>query len=340
MSKSDQLTELGRKMAVFPLMPRFSKILLNDDSHHCLPHTIVMVAALSIPDIFVPVESLANALPVEIPFCEKGTFLDKTNDAGRRHYFKAQSRFSQQAANSDALKLLAAVLAHEASVDPATLCAETFLRPKAIREVHMVRRQLTNILRADPLYANMLRPTDGPLPFPSAKQVKYLKEVVAAGFIDQVAIRADLAPIPPDQPRKPKRAAAVPYLPLFPPTAHHADEKTVYIHPSSVLSRSPLEQLPPYIVYWKLQRSANSSIVRMHPLTPISSAQLAALTFGTPLQEMGKPIKEVTMSDKDGLKRVRWVVPMLRGSAGTQGWPLPARKVVQRKTHGTWIDES
>ena len=85
----------------------------------------------------------------------------------------------------------------------------------------------------------------------------------------------------------------------------------------------------------------------MHALTDITGQQLAALAKGTPLVSYGKPIKEVkggvAMSGKEGKGEVRecWVIPYLRAEGvGGMGWPLPARRVVQRKEPGRgWVVE-
>ncbi len=325
-------------MSALPLLPRFSKILLTGHGYGCLPYTAALVAALSVPDLFVE-ESIALSALSTSAVHVSSQVENTENEVRTRAYRQAQARFAQLGGDSDALKMLAAVLAHAATSDHDAFCAENFLRPKAMREAQLLRRQLSHLLRADPTYSSMLPSTEDALPSPSSKQVKYLKQVVASGFIDQVAIRADMAPLPPDQPRKPKRAAAVPYLPLFPSSLHYEDEKAVYIHPSSQLARLSAGNVPEYIIYWKLQRSANSSKVRMHPLTPVSALQLAGLTQGTPLQDNGKPIKDVVTNDADGMKRVCWVVPTLRGTTGSQGWPLPARKAVQVKENGIWVDK-
>lgn len=80
----------------------------------------------------------------------------------------------------------------------------------------------------------------------------------------------------------------------------------------------------------------------MHALTDITGNQLAALAKGTPLLYYGKPIKEVMPKESAaGDSRECWVIPYLRaeGSGGI-GWPLPARKVVQKKVAGRgWIVE-
>jgi ATP-dependent RNA helicase DHX37/DHR1 len=102
-------------------------------------------------------------------------------------------------------------------------------------------------------------------------------------------------------------------------------------------------------VYSYLQRSAPAAVTpgkipkaRMHALTDITGGQLAALAKGTPLLHYGKPIKEVmpkTKGDGDTKIRESWVIPYLRAEGtGGIGWPLPARKVTQKKIPGRgWI---
>ena len=338
LSPTNQLTKLGQKMAALPLMPRFSKILLEGDGRGCLPYTIALVAALSVPDLFITEESAMVHIPSN-PSTDMTTEERERREARIKAYNKAHARFSRLGRDSDALKLVAAALAEAAAPSSAVFCAENFLRPKAMREVQMLRGQLCHLLRADPPRRAALPSSTGSLPAPSDKQLRYLEQIVAAGFIDQVAIRADLAPTNVEQARQSKRAINVPYLPLFPRSLHGEEERAVYIHPSSVLARASAGNLPPYVIYSRLQRSANASKVRMHPLTAVNAAQLATLTKGTTLQQDGKPIKEVITNEADGIKRVCWVVPSLRGGPGSQGWPLPARKVVQRMRNGAWVEE-
>jgi ATP-dependent RNA helicase DHX37/DHR1 len=176
--------------------------------------------------------------------------------------------------------------------------------------------------------------------------------MVASGFIDHVAIRADLTPNPPDVRRKPTRAIDVPYFALFLSHARRDDEdKAVYIHPSSPLAHLSPQECPQYIIYSYLQRAVPTvegkiPKARMRALTDITGNQLAALAKGTPLIEYGKPIKEVMPKLKSNCEkedtRECWVIPYLKaeGTVGI-GWPLPARKVTQRKMPGKggWVVE-
>lgn len=329
-------------MSDLPLVPRFSKMLLTGHAHGCLPYTLALVAALSVPDLFLPENYLDTSGEEpsndDMIFDNALRLEEDAREARMKAYHRVQTEFSQLGGKSDVMKLLAAVLDHAEAHDSESFCAKNFLRAKAMRETQLLRRQLSHLLSADPVYSSMISSNRGALRRPSEKQIKYLKQIAASGFVDQVAIRADLAPQPPQRLRKSKRAINVPYLPLFPSTHHSEEDQAVYIHSSSVLARSSAAALPEYIIYSSLQRSANSAKIRMHPLTPVSSKQLAALTRGTPLQSYGKPIKEVQTDTPDGLRRECWVIPTLRGNAGSQGWPLPAQRIFEKKVNGAWIE--
>ena len=71
---------------------------------------------------------------------------------------------------------------------------------------------------------------------------------------------------------------------------------------------------------------------RMFPLAPVEAEQLAKLANETPLLEYGKPIShKIAVLGGIPERRECWIVPSLVNEAGAMGWPLPARKVVQRK---------
>jgi len=69
----------------------------------------------------------------------------------------------------------------------------------------------------------------------------------------------------------------------------------------------------------------------MFPLTAISGLQLSALAHGTPLIEYGKPIGKTESLGGAPERRECWVIPSLIGEPGSIGWPLPAKKVIQKK---------
>ena len=53
-----QITDMGRSMALFPLSPRYSRMLIGGKQHGCLPYVIAIVSALSVGDPFLHEEAL------------------------------------------------------------------------------------------------------------------------------------------------------------------------------------------------------------------------------------------------------------------------------------------
>ncbi|KAI0977203.1 DEAH-box RNA helicase [Xylaria arbuscula] len=349
-------TSVGKTMSKLPLPPRFARILLVGHLHDCLPYTIALVAGLSVAEIFLP-ES--QAIPSEVVEdaqefrINEDLAAENARAQARRKYNEVHRNFRSLDDASDAIKLLQVVgeFAHSPSEG---WCTSRFVRFKALQETQKLRKQITTLLQKDiPAFANLA--FQERLDRPSAKQVTALKQMVAAGFIDQVAIRGDLAPVPPEMYRKPRRAIDVPYLPLEPlqtpgstTSGDTLADNAIFIHPSSNLAHYSPQELPEYVIYSGLQRSAASGPIdgpkkpkaRMLALTDATGAQLSALAKGTPLITYGKPIKEVP-SAAGASTRECWVVPYLRaeGTSG-QGWPLPVKKVTQKKVSGKgWVTE-
>lgn len=344
-----QVTDIGTTMAKFPLPPRFARILLIGHLHDCMPYTIALVAGLSVQEIFIPESVVIPAISDR----EEGTFrtqedvIAETQQArARQKYNKVHKNFRSLDDASDAIKLLQVVgeFAHDSSEQ---WCENHFVRFKALQEAQKLRKQITSLLQKDiPAFTNLTY--QDKLGRPTPKQIIALKQMVAAGFIDQVAIRGDLAPSPPEMSRKPRRAIDVPYVPLCPIDTQSQDnvDKCVYIHPSSSLSHYSPQECPEYIVYSHLQKAAQAvdavkkPRTRMIAVTDATGAQLAALAKGTPLLTYGKPIKEVKTNDP--AVRESFVVPYLRaeGGGGGQGWPLPVKKIIQKKIPGKgWVTQ-
>lgn len=349
-----QVTQVGKTMSIFPLSPRFARILLVGHLHDCLPYTVAMVSGLSASEVFLPEAQVIPQLAEkededgEKAFRTNADVMAENHQASiRRAYNLVHKNFCSLDDKSDAMKLLMAV--GEFAHDPTEAwCESHFVRYKVLKEIQQLRQQITELLRTNiPAFAGV--GFKDKLPAPTEKQVAALKQMVAAGFIDQVAIRADKAPTPLETGhRKPRRAIDVPYLPLTPlEVSPGADpsERAVYIHPASPLAHLSPGECPDYVVYAHLQRGQNSGAqgerkakTRMHALTDITGGQIAALAKGTPLVSYGKPIKEVKVSEGGKVRDVL-VVPYLRAEgSGGMGWPLPARVITQKRVMGKgWI---
>ncbi|KAF1811056.1 pre-mRNA-splicing factor ATP-dependent RNA helicase PRP43 [Eremomyces bilateralis CBS 781.70] len=351
LSTDGAVTVTGRALSAFPLSPRLGRMLYLGKNHKIVALSIALVAALAVPELFIP-QSQLNLGDEEHEFDEED---DDRIDELRKSYNASHATLSRWDRTSDAIKLLTALCASAHATDTEAWATSMFLRPKALKEASMLREQLTSIMRTQsPGAIGSYAPR---IPQPTDKEIKMLRQIVAAGYIDQVAQRGDLSPHPPELHRRPKRAIDVPYVTLLHSTDSSAgssngadandSSKYVYLHPSSVLARTAAKNLPQYIIYSRLQRSASSvpgkiPKVRMHPLTPVSGVQLTALADGTPLLEYGKPIGNIVGLPAEGGKERRecWVVPSLKGETGGNEWPLPARRVVQRREAGVgWVIE-
>ncbi|KAK4075736.1 hypothetical protein Trihar35433_2296 [Trichoderma harzianum] len=353
-SPSGQVTKVGTTMSLFPLSPRFARILLVGHLHNCLPYTIALVAGLSAAEVYLAenqaIPALAEKEDTAIRTAADVIAEDRQANV-RRLFNQVHKNFCFLDDKSDAIKLLQVVgeFAHEPTEK---WCETHFVRYKVLKEIQQLRKQITDLLRTNiPSFAALQYQEK--LDPPSPKQVSALKQMTAAGFLDQVAIRADLAPNPPEQFRKPRRAIDVPYIPLIPLVRPGSGENPcVYIHPTSSLAHVSPQECPEYIVYAFLQRATPSGALdsekkpktRMHALTDVTGGQLAGLAKGTPLISYGKPIKEVkaqALGADGATTRECWVVPYLRAeNTPGQGWPLPAQKVKQKKVAGKgWIVE-
>ncbi|CAO2648348.1 Nn.00g076150.m01.CDS01 [Neocucurbitaria sp. VM-36] len=356
LSSDGKVTKLGHELSLYPLNPRFARMVAMGVAQRLTAETIALVAALSVPELIIPENKLGLREPPKNPDpeavrTEQDNLEAEERSRLRKAYNAAQAKLNINAKQSDCIKFSNAVCAYAYEADTQRFCEDTFLNAKAMNEASQLRQQLTNIVRAH-------RPTaigayNAKLPAPSERNINLLTQICAAGFIDQIAMRADLAPVPPELPRKPKTAIDVPYLTLFSSHTDRSDDPNdnyVFLHPSSLLARTPPAKLPGYIIYSHLQRAATSTIegaktpkIRMHPLTPVTRPQIINIALNTPLLQASKPkgkIAEVPRQNGAPEKRECEVELSLVGEKGSQGWGLGVRRVVQRKEGaGRWVIE-
>ncbi|KAF2727902.1 DEAH-box RNA helicase-like protein [Polyplosphaeria fusca] len=355
LSVDGKVTKLGHELSLYPLNPRFSRMLVMGTTHNMTAETIALVASLSVPELIIPENKLGlhdNPEDSTGIRSEADNLEAEERSRLRKAYNAAQARLSINAKQSDCIKLNNAICAYAYEANPQAFCDDMFLNSKGMHETSQLRSQLTAIVRSHRPTA--IGPYSPKLPAPSEKTIDLLMQICAAGFIDHVAMRADLSSSPPNLARKPKTAIDVPYVTLF--ASQDGWSKTadptaqfVYLHPSSLLARSPVAKLPGFIIYSHLQRAAPSTIsgnkipkTRMHPLTPISRPQLVNIALGTPLLQVSKPKGKIADLDREEGKIERReceVELSLVGEKGNHGWGLGIRRVVQRKEVGRngWI---
>ncbi|VVT57765.1 uncharacterized protein SAPINGB_P005858 [Magnusiomyces paraingens] len=357
LDEKERLTSLGKSMSLFPLSPRFAKMLIIGNQFECLPYIVAIVAGLSVGDPFLQQHEVGIAPETKEDGDEDEEKQEESIEEKERkrklrtEYFKVQGRFSSLDTNSDALKLLSAIAAYGWSKSHQDFSDKHFLRYKIMEEIHKLRKQIAYIVsvntRIDSIDATTTILTAKLKP-PNATQIKAIKQIITAGFIDQIAVRADV--VATDIPLKSKtRIISFPYFTLFPSTlrksAREEVDPYVYIHPGSVLNMAGSGEVPPeYLVYNTLQLSQNSSSdkVRMKVLTNVTPKQLANVGRDTALITYSKPIGVPKYLDANMTKRECILVPRMGAAIGTGGvgWDLPPCKAIQVKNGLHWVNES
>jgi ATP-dependent RNA helicase DHX37/DHR1 len=343
------ITELGQNMSHFPMSPRFAKMLMLGNQRGCMPYVVAIVSALSVGDPFIN----ENELGVDVDE-------DEEDQDPREVEFKRQLRskfytsrqvFSKMDKFSDALRMLSAVCAFD-WIKPAKrddFLKNNFLRPKLMEEIRKLRKQVAYIVKSLTSKENVaanVTDQELKLDMPKDDQVKLLKQVIAAGFVDQVAIRADLI----DSDVKVSSntdIVNIPYISVIPTKESKEDSPYVYIHPASIICSSG--DIPPsYLVYEAITAGANNnpdSLTapkrRMRALCNITAVGLAnvgknsgMITYSKPL---GPPYAPKMLTST---KRECYVVPRYGANVGTGGvgWDLKPIKVIQNRVMGRWTN--
>ncbi|CAK5262755.1 unnamed protein product [Mycena citricolor] len=284
-AKNDgQITDLGRMMALFPLSPRFSRMLVSGQQHGCLPYIISIVSALSVGDPFLHNEHLGEN--------------DKDD---RKDFYKTQHQHSSLGNfTSDVFRILSVVGAYEFAGGGMQFCQQHFVRPKAMEEIHKLRAQISNIVQAN--FSSVDAGFDPKLKPPSDLQLKVLRQLLTAGFIDQVAVRKDRLD------KSGSGGSGAQYT-TAKGVAYRAMgiNEDVFIHPSSVLFNvSP----PEYVVFSEVVRTSRLWIKGVTAINPVWISSLANSSLCT----FSKPTK----NGKGDLV----VTPRF----GSEGWELPPVK--------------
>lgn len=143
------ITDMGRAMSLFPLSPRFSKLLVTGQQHGCLPYVVCIVSALSVGDPFIYEEALENGNNKEID--ENSEYrselkCEETN-LSRKVFYESQhvskcslsycplilcSKTHASLGNytSDLFKILSVLGAYEFVGGGQKFCSENFVRSK------------------------------------------------------------------------------------------------------------------------------------------------------------------------------------------------------------------
>lgn len=122
-----QITDVGRMMSLFPLSPRFSRMLVAGQQGGCLAYVIAIVAALSVGDPFLRDDALEQGESGD----EDHASEKEVTRLRRKAFFQAQNVHSSLGDyRSDVFKVLSVVGAYEYAGGGHKFCAEQFVRIK------------------------------------------------------------------------------------------------------------------------------------------------------------------------------------------------------------------
>lgn len=350
LTETEKITEDGKKMSLFPLSPRFAKMLLVSGEHGCMPYVVSIVSALSVGDPFLTEYEVGIA-----EIIKKDGQDDEEEDSKdqqeierirnlRSKFIKSRMRFSKLDKFSDVFKFLSVSSAWDyvPKKQREQFIASNFLRGKIMEEISKLRKQLTYIIKSNTSKESIavsVKDDDLKCEIPTDIQIKLLKQMVAAGFVDRIAVRADV--LFPEEAKITNRTQInkIPYLPVLSSISPDITENFVYIHPSSILNN--IGELPPkYIVYNTLNLSGNN-VTRLSALCDIKSTPLANVARKGMLLSYSKPItgQGLKIINLSPTERYCYVVPRFGSQKDSDlhiGWDLNPIPVHQVKEKGVW----
>ncbi|KAG9051688.1 putative ATP-dependent RNA helicase DHR1 [Tulasnella sp. UAMH 9824] len=312
-----QINDLGRAMALFPVSPRFSKILAIGKQQGCLPYVIAMVAAMSVGDPFLREEAIGidetgegalehgrreEMAPEADLIQDPEQQAKEERKAKRRAFFRSQMLHSKLGGGkSDVFKILSVIGAYEFEGGGREFCDEHF----AMEEIHKLRAQLSHIVQAN--FDGVDADFSPKMPPPTNTQLKALRQLITSGFIDRVAVRKDVADKALATGDKMRSCRNIAYRSM------EIDED-VFIHPSSVIFH---DTPPEWVVFQEVVRTSR---VYVKGITVINPAWLP--TLGPSLCTYSKPL-----GLPDSMKKLGADLKIVTPRFGPHGWPLPNIKL-------------
>ncbi|KAM6155291.1 putative ATP-dependent RNA helicase DHX37 [Rhynchocyon petersi] len=285
------ITPLGKTMAMFPVAPRYAKMLALSQQHGCLPYTITIVAAMTVRELFEELDRPAASDE------ELATLKGK-----RVRVAQMKRTWAGQGASlllGDIMVLLGAVGAWEFAGGSPQFCQVNGLRYKALMEIRRLRGQLTTTVNTVCPEANLF--VDPKMQPPSKSQVTFLRQIVAAGMGDHLARKVQSEDLLDD---KWRNAYKTPLL-----------DDPVFIHPSSVLFR----ELPEFVVY---QEIVETTKMYMKGVSAVEAQWIPVLL--SPYCQFGPPVESPSPTYCPESGRVL----CHRASVFYRvGWPLPEVQV-------------
>jgi ATP-dependent RNA helicase DHX37/DHR1 len=316
----EAITPLGRVLVKFPVAARFAKMLLLAKQLGVLEYTIAIVAGLSGHTPFV---SALDRRDKERDEEAEGEDKDDKKKAGPEDDMEKEWREADKLrrhaqwvnTDSDVLSLLRAAGAYAYAGASAQFCIDNHLHEKTMQNMLQLRQQLTRIVNK--MYAEeeedfepiSLSPR---MPPPDAETQILLRQIVAAGFLDQVANRVPPGTI--TEGSKIERNCAF-------VTASGAVHEPVYIHPHSHVFTPDASKLPAFVVYQTIQRTSRAYL---KTVTAVEPQWLTSIGRNTPLCTYSPPLAEPAPSYNTTSDEIECFV---KAYYGVHKWSLPVAKV-------------
>ncbi|KAF4128928.1 Oligonucleotide/oligosaccharide-binding (OB)-fold [Phytophthora infestans] len=306
----EAITGLGRALVKFPVAARFAKMLLLAQKLDVVEYTIAIVAGLSGHSPFIHALDRREKEKNEEENEEenKSELEDMEKEWREAEEMRKHAQWIDQ--ESDVLSLLRAAGAYAYTGGSGQFCKDNHLHEKTMQNMLKLRQQLTRIVNK--LYAEDTVELKPKMPPPDLDTQAVLRQIVAAGFLDQVAKRVPAGTI--TEGTKIERNCA--YI-----AATGQVKEPVYIHPhSSVFTPNP-SKLPQFVVYQHIMRTTRAY---MKMVTAIEPEWLAGIGKNTPLCKYAPPLAEPAPFYHRELDEVQCYA---KAQYGIHQWALPAMRI-------------
>ncbi|XP_034827394.1 probable ATP-dependent RNA helicase kurz [Maniola hyperantus] len=157
-----KVTQLGKAVSAFPLLPRYGKMLALSHQFNLLPYTIALVSALTVQEVMTGKADNWPATGNTLLLGDPGVLL-RAVGAAEYSFVKGEEEL---------------------------FCAKYGLREKAIKEIRKLRKQLTSEINLSVSGIDMT--IDPEMKPPDDKQARLLRQLLLSGLGDQVGRKIGL----------------------------------------------------------------------------------------------------------------------------------------------------
>lgn len=353
-----RLSPLGQWLRLFPLHPRFGKMIVvaitltksmqsHEQRQRLLGHVLTMVATLAERSVFELDGRLENGDDDD----EEERDQQQDEEDGEEKA-KAKHPPLWHHSSGDAMARLRATGAYlhclsssvssssmnanfnskaAANITTAGFCRMQSLHEPTLLRIIDLRKQLQHITQAsvpkitgnnshNSTSNGPLLSLESPSTPPTAAEEQALRQILLAGYCDSIARKAPLGSV--QGPGQNRRRRLTAYL-----SGDPAVTTPIYIHPTSNVYKSdPTVNLPEFVCYGSLIRNQRGDALFMTAVTALQPQWVApvCLQYACPLLSLSSPLATpVPYYDHDHEQCMVYVTP----SYGSQKWTLPGMSI-------------